>query len=118
VHLATPRFPIPAHALPDPRIDPAKIVLMGFSRGGRQPSGLKRFERMHGPEGPTFAADICSLCAVLRSLAPLLKYRRKSTVCILAHVADHIDESGDFRSLFDLVNHLLGKTSRLGDFQI
>jgi len=41
-----------------PRIDPARIVLMGFSRGGQATlyASLKRFERMHGPEGATFAA--------------------------------------------------------------
>ena len=40
-----------------PRIDPAKIFLMGFSRGGQATlyASLKRFERMHGPEGATFA---------------------------------------------------------------
>jgi dienelactone hydrolase len=41
-----------------PRIDPARVVLMGFSRGGQATlyASLKRFERMHGPEGATFAA--------------------------------------------------------------
>jgi dienelactone hydrolase len=41
-----------------PRIDPAKIVLMGFSRGGQATlyASLNRFQRMHGPEGATFAA--------------------------------------------------------------
>jgi dienelactone hydrolase len=41
-----------------PRIDPAKIVLMGFSRGGQAAlyASLNRFQRMHGPEGATFAA--------------------------------------------------------------
>jgi dienelactone hydrolase len=41
-----------------PRIDPARVVLMGFSRGGQTTlyASLKRFERMHGPEGATFAA--------------------------------------------------------------
>jgi dienelactone hydrolase len=40
------------------RIDPAKIVLMGFSRGGQATlyASLNRFQRMHGPEGATFAA--------------------------------------------------------------
>jgi len=43
-----------------PRIAPAKIVLMGFSRGGTVAlyASLKRFERMYGPEGATFAAYI------------------------------------------------------------
>ncbi|MFL6937218.1 MAG: dienelactone hydrolase family protein [Xanthobacteraceae bacterium] len=43
-----------------PRIDPARIVLMGFSRGGQATlyASLKRFERMHGPEGAAFAAFI------------------------------------------------------------
>jgi dienelactone hydrolase len=43
-----------------PRIDPAKIVLMGFSRGGQATlyASLKRFERMYGPEGATFAAYV------------------------------------------------------------
>jgi dienelactone hydrolase len=43
-----------------PRIDPAKVVLMGFSRGGQATlyASLKRFARMHGPEGASFAAFI------------------------------------------------------------
>lgn len=43
-----------------PRIDPTRIVLMGFSRGGQATlyASLKRFERMHGPEGTAFAAFI------------------------------------------------------------
>jgi dienelactone hydrolase len=43
-----------------PRIDPAKIVLMGFSRGGQATlyASLKRFQRAYGPEGVTFAAYV------------------------------------------------------------
>jgi len=44
-----------------PRIDPARIALMGFSRGGQGVlySGLKRLYRMHGPAGGVeFAAYI------------------------------------------------------------
>src|SRR5215472_1552835 len=43
-----------------PRIDPEKVVLMGFSRGGQATlyASLKRFERMCGPEGATFAAYV------------------------------------------------------------
>jgi dienelactone hydrolase len=43
-----------------PRIDPAKIVLMGFSRGGQATlyASLRRFERMHAPEGAAFAAYV------------------------------------------------------------
>jgi dienelactone hydrolase len=43
-----------------PRIDPARIALMGFSRGGQAAlyASVKRFQRMHGPAGHEFAAYI------------------------------------------------------------
>jgi dienelactone hydrolase len=43
-----------------PRIDAARIALMGFSRGGQSVlySGMKRFQRLHGPEALEFAAYI------------------------------------------------------------
>jgi dienelactone hydrolase len=43
-----------------PRIDPERIAIMGFSRGGQATlySSLKRFQRMHGPTGVAFAAYI------------------------------------------------------------
>jgi dienelactone hydrolase len=43
-----------------PRIDPNRIVLMGFSRGGQAAllSSLKRFQRLHGTAGQEFAAYI------------------------------------------------------------
>jgi len=42
------------------RIDPARIALMGFSRGGQAAlyAGLKRFQRMYGQAGHEFAAYI------------------------------------------------------------
>jgi len=43
-----------------PRIDPTRIALMGFSRGGRAAlyASMKRFQRMHGPTSPEFSAYI------------------------------------------------------------
>jgi dienelactone hydrolase len=42
------------------RIDPARIGLMGFSRGGQAAlyASVKRFQRMHGPTNQQFAAYI------------------------------------------------------------
>lgn len=41
-------------------IDPARIAVMGFSRGGQSAlySGLVRFQKMHGPSGAQFAAHV------------------------------------------------------------
>jgi dienelactone hydrolase len=43
-----------------PRIDPARIAIMGFSRGGQAAlyASLRRFQRMHGSVGQEFAAYI------------------------------------------------------------
>jgi len=43
-----------------PRIDPTRIALMGFSRGGQAAlyACLKRFQRLYGPVGQEFAAYI------------------------------------------------------------
>lgn len=43
-----------------PRIDPERIALMGFSRGGQASlyAGLTRFQRMHAVNAPAYAAYI------------------------------------------------------------
>src|SRR5262245_37174942 len=43
-----------------PRIDPARITVMGFSKGGVVAlyTALKRFQRLHGPAGARFAQHI------------------------------------------------------------
>lgn len=43
-----------------PRIDPERIALIGFSRGGQSAlyASVRRFQKMHGPQGLEFAAYI------------------------------------------------------------
>jgi dienelactone hydrolase len=43
-----------------PRVDPQRIALIGFSRGGQSVlyAGVRRFQRMHGPAGLEYAAYI------------------------------------------------------------
>jgi len=44
----------------NPRIDPARIAVMGWSRGGMAPlyASFRRFQKMHGTPGAAFAAYI------------------------------------------------------------
>jgi dienelactone hydrolase len=44
----------------NPRVDPTRIAIMGFSRGGQTAlyASMKRFQRMHGPANLEFAAYI------------------------------------------------------------
>jgi hypothetical protein len=47
-----------------PRIDAERIAVMGFSKGGSVAlhSGIRRFQRSHGPGGLMFAAHHAFAC--------------------------------------------------------
>lgn len=58
-----------------PRLDPRRVAVMGFSRGGGTAlySSLKRFQRLHGPTGAEFGGYLA------RRLAPGLKLQLERT---------------------------------------
>jgi dienelactone hydrolase len=66
-----------------PRIDSNRVMVMGFSRGGGAAhwSALKRFLKMHGPDGGLMFAGHIALYPVKRELD--MRPTAQSLTCVL-----------------------------------